>query len=88
MIVATVPITMPLIAQAGYDPVWFGVLVVLLMEASLLTPPIGMNLFLAASRFERPIMAVARSVLPFGLVLLIVLLVVTYVPALTLALVR
>jgi TRAP-type C4-dicarboxylate transport system permease large subunit len=47
-----------------------------------------MNLFLAASRFERPILAVARAVLPFGLVLLVVLLVVTYVPALTLALVR
>lgn len=53
MIVATVPITMPLIAQAGYDPVWFGVLVVLLMEASLLTPPIGMNLFVVQGIRER-----------------------------------
>jgi len=53
MIVATVPITVPIIIHAGYDPVWFGVMVVLLMETSLLTPPIGMNLFVVQGIRDR-----------------------------------
>ena len=44
MMVATIPITTPIVIAAGYDPVWYGILVVLLMETALLTPPIGMNL--------------------------------------------
>jgi C4-dicarboxylate transporter, DctM subunit len=53
MMVATIPITTPLIVSAGYDPVWYGILVVLLMEAALLTPPVGMNLFVVQGIRER-----------------------------------
>ena len=53
MMVATIPITTPIIVQAGYDPVWYGILVVLLMEAALLTPPVGMNLFVVQGIRER-----------------------------------
>ena len=45
MMIVTVPILTPLVTAAGYDPIWFGVLIVLLCEAALITPPIGMNLF-------------------------------------------
>ena len=53
MMVATIPITTPIVVQAGYDPVWYGILVVLLMEAALLTPPVGMNLFVVQGIRER-----------------------------------
>jgi C4-dicarboxylate transporter DctM subunit len=87
-ILLILPLLLPLAEQFDVDPLHLGIIFLVNLELGYLTPPIGMNLFLAASRFERPIIAVARSVLPFGLVLLLVLLVVTYVPALTLALVR
>mgnify|MGYP001304832840 CR=1 FL=1 len=45
MILITVPITLPLVLSFGYDPVWFGVLLVILIEIGLVTPPLGMNLF-------------------------------------------
>ena len=53
MMVATIPITTPIVVAAGYDPVWYGILVVLLMEAALLTPPVGMNLFVVQGIRER-----------------------------------
>jgi C4-dicarboxylate transporter DctM subunit len=53
MMVATIPITTPLIVSAGYNPIWYGILVVLLMEAALLTPPVGMNLFVVQGIRER-----------------------------------
>ena len=53
MMVATIPITTPIIVGVGYDPVWFGIMVVLLMEASLLTPPVGMNLFVVQGIRDR-----------------------------------
>ncbi len=45
MMVATVPIITPVIVAAGYDPVWFGILIMLLMETAMITPPVGINLF-------------------------------------------
>jgi len=45
MMVATVPIIVPLLVQAGFDPVWVGILIVLLMETAMITPPVGINLF-------------------------------------------
>ena len=53
MMVATIPITTPIIVQAGYDPVWYGIVVVVLMETGLLTPPVGMNLFVVQGIRER-----------------------------------
>jgi tripartite ATP-independent transporter DctM subunit len=45
MMVATVPIIAPIMVKAGYDPIWFGVLIVILMEAAMITPPVGINLY-------------------------------------------
>jgi C4-dicarboxylate transporter DctM subunit len=55
------------------------------LELGYLTPPVGMNLFLAAYRFEQPVSRVVRASFPFLLILLAAVLVITYVPALTLA---
>ena len=45
MMISTIPITTPLIIQAGYDPVWFGILLVLLIQTAMVTPPFGINIF-------------------------------------------
>jgi len=66
MILITVPVFLPLIIGLGYDPVWFGILVVLVVEIGLITPPVGMNLFVI--RAQQPDIAIAtlyRGVLPF-----------------------
>ena len=45
MMISTIPITTPLILQAGYDPVWFGILLVLLIQTAMISPPFGINIF-------------------------------------------
>jgi TRAP-type C4-dicarboxylate transport system permease large subunit len=49
LMIATTPIVVPIITQLGYSPVWFGVVFVILIETALITPPIGMNLFVVQS---------------------------------------
>jgi tripartite ATP-independent transporter DctM subunit len=78
MILITVPVFLPLVTGLGYDPVWFGVLVVLVVEIGLITPPVGMNLFVI--RAQQPDIAIGtlyRGVLPFlsaGAILILLLL--------------
>lgn len=71
MILMTMPIAFPLVVQAGFDPVWFGVFIVLVVEMGLVTPPIGFNLFVIRGITGYPIATIATGALPFfGLMLL------------------
>jgi len=83
-IVVVVPLILPLSQAYGVHPLHLGVIFLANLELGYLTPPVGMNLFLAAYRFERPVIEIFRSVITFLAVLALVVLVVTYVPALTL----
>lgn len=66
IILLTVPLFFPIIVELGYDPIWFGILVVVLAEIGLLTPPIGMNLFVLRSVAEDVSLAtIIRGVVPF-----------------------
>ena len=85
--VVVVPLILPIGAVFGIHPLHLGMIFLLNLQLGYLTPPVGMNLFLAAFRFERPFGEVCRAVLPFLGVLLVVVLVVTYVPQLSLFLV-
>jgi len=74
MMVATIPITTPIMIQAGYDPVWYGIVVVILMETGLLTPPVGMNLFVVQGIRERgQLKDVILGSLPFIVTLFVML---------------
>lgn len=74
MMVATIPITTPIMVQAGYDPVWYGIIVVILMETGLLTPPVGMNLFVVQGIRERgQLKDVILGSLPFVVTLFVML---------------
>lgn len=87
-IVVVVPLIVPLGAAFGVDPVHLGIIFVANLELGYLTPPVGLNLFLAAYRFERPLLSIWRSVLPMLGILAIGVLLVTYMPSLTLGLLR
>ncbi|MEE8517027.1 MAG: TRAP transporter large permease subunit [Alphaproteobacteria bacterium] len=82
--VVVVPLILPMGAVFGIHPLHLGMIFLVNLELGYLTPPVGMYLFLSAFRFERPFGEVCRAVLPFLGVLLVVVLVVTYVPELSL----
>jgi len=66
MIVLTVPIFYPVVIKLGYDPIWFGVIMVIVMEMALITPPVGMNVFaIAGVATEIPLYTIFKGVLPF-----------------------
>jgi len=79
-ILIVLPLVTPLGAAYGIDPVHLGVIFITNLEVGFLTPPVGLNLFLASYRFKKPFLTICRDVLPFLLIQLIVVLLVTYVP--------
>lgn len=71
MMIATVPIVVPMVVQFGFDPVWFGIFLVIMMEISLITPPVGMNLYVVQGvRGKGPITDVMIGSLPFLAIML------------------
>jgi TRAP-type C4-dicarboxylate transport system permease large subunit len=66
MIVVTVPVFLPLVQAIGYDPVWFGILVVVVVEMGLITPPVGMNMFVIRAQLpDIPLATIFRGIGPF-----------------------
>ncbi len=84
-IVVVVPLIMPISRHFGIDPIHLGIIFLANLELGFLTPPVGMNLFLSSFRFERPLTEVYRVAIPFLLILIVAVLLITYIPALTLA---
>jgi tripartite ATP-independent transporter DctM subunit len=85
-ITIVVPLIAPLGAVYGINPVHLGIIFLANLELGYLTPPLGLNLFLASYRFEQPIVRIYRDVIPFQLVMLASVLIITYVPWMTTAL--
>jgi tripartite ATP-independent transporter DctM subunit len=89
MMVATVPIIAPIMFQAGYDPIWFGILVILLMETAMITPPVGINLYVVQGLRKRGrIDDVIIGTLPFVVTLVLMMVVLSVFPDLALMLPR
>jgi tripartite ATP-independent transporter DctM subunit len=86
-IVIIVPIILPVAVGYGIHPVHLGIVFLANMQLGYITPPVGMNLFIASYRFERPVIEVYRATVPFFLILLATVLVITYWPALSLTLI-
>jgi len=88
MMVLTLPVVYPVIISLGFDPIWFGVVAVLMMEAGLITPPVGLNVYtLAGIARDVPMSDIFKGVTPFlmGIFLLVILLtvfpqIVTFLP--------
>jgi C4-dicarboxylate transporter, DctM subunit len=80
------PILFPIAQRLGIDPVHLGIIMVVNLEIGMVTPPIGLNLFVTTGITNMSIMQVARAALPWTTVLLVFLIIITYVPIITLAL--
>jgi tripartite ATP-independent transporter DctM subunit len=83
-ILVVVPLIVPLALQFGIDPIHLGVVFLANLGIGYNTPPVGLNLFIASSRFDRPIVRIYKATLPFLLLLILVLILITYWPALSL----
>ncbi len=81
------PILMPIIEAIGMDPIQFGVIMVVNLAIGFVTPPIGVNLFVASSLTDVPVVDIAKHAMPMIVIFLIALLLITFIPALSLALI-
>ncbi|WP_158892056.1 MULTISPECIES: TRAP transporter large permease [unclassified Pseudomonas] len=88
IIVMSLPITLPLITAAGYDPIWFGVFLILVVEMAQVTPPVGFNLFVLNGLSGMSLSALARAALPFFLILVAFTVLITVFPDIVLYLPR
>ena len=87
-LVIMVPLIVPLAIGYGIDPVHLGIIFLANMQLGYFTPPVGMNLFIASYRFNKSITDIYKATIPFFLVLLAAVLIITYWPALSLVLIR
>lgn len=85
-IVIMIPIILPIAIEYGIHPIHLGILFLANMQLGYFTPPVGMNLFIASFRFNKPVMTLYKATIPFFFILLACVLVITYWPALSLAL--
>jgi C4-dicarboxylate transporter, DctM subunit len=82
MMIMTLPLIFPLLTGLGFDPIWLGVVITLLIEIGMLTPPVGMNLFVLVgiTNNDVPLGAAANAAIPYWLALLLGVLLMTLVP--------
>lgn len=85
-VIILAPLMLPIVRNLGVDPVHFGVISVLNMEIGMMTPPVGLNLFVACTIAKRPLLWVAGAAVPTVLIMLVGLVLVTYIPWISLAL--
>ncbi len=86
-LIIMVPLILPVALSYGIDPVHLGIIFLANMQIGYFTPPIGMNLFVASYRFDKPLMELCRAALPFFFILLTAVLIITYFPPLSLYLI-
>lgn len=85
-LIVVVPLLLPVAIGYGIDPVHLGIIFLANMQIGYFTPPVGMNLFIASYRFQKPMLMLYQSTIPYFWVLLMAVLVITYVPEISLAL--
>jgi TRAP-type C4-dicarboxylate transport system permease large subunit len=84
IVVVSLPITLPLIVSHGFDPVWFGIFLVIMVEIGLLTPPIGLNIFAIQGMTGKSLGEVSIAVLPFFLLMCLATLILIFLPGIAL----
>ena len=85
MMVLTMPVIFPVIQALGFDPIWFGVICVIMMEAGLITPPVGLNVYtLAGVAKDVPMETIFRGALPFLISMIAVVILITIFPKIAL----
>jgi TRAP-type C4-dicarboxylate transport system permease large subunit len=84
MILLTVPLFFPVVTALGYDPIWFGIIIVIVVQIGLVSPPVGMNIFVVKSLLRHVTMGTMfRGVTPFNFALVALLAIVVAIPELS-----
>ncbi|MBT8356639.1 MAG: TRAP transporter large permease subunit, partial [Deltaproteobacteria bacterium] len=86
IVVMTLPIALPMVTAAGFDPIWFGIYLILMVEVSQITPPVGFNLFVIQGLTGEPIVQIAKYAFPFFLLMLFTTAILTVFPEIALVL--
>ena len=87
MILLTVPIFFPVVTAIGYDPIWFGVVIVVVVQIGLVAPPVGLNVFVIGGMArDVPLATIYRGVMPFLVAMIVLLVILTLWPGLALLL--
>ena len=84
IIVTTLPVVLPLVVAAGFDPVWFGIFLVIVVEMAQITPPLGFNLFIIQSLTGKPLTELTRVTLPYLVIMIVFVLLLAVFPDLVL----
>ncbi len=84
IVLMTLPIALPMVTAAGFDPIWFGIYLILMVEVSQITPPVGFNLFVIQGLTEEPVVRIARHALPFFFLMLLTTAILTLFPQIAL----
>lgn len=80
IVVMTLPIVLPIIVMAGFDPLWFGIFLVFMVELSQITPPVGFSLFVIQSISGEKISYILKATFPFFIIMILIVMVVTFFP--------
>ncbi len=88
MIVLTTVVVLPMVQQAGFDLVWFGIFLVLVVEMAEVSPPVGFNLFVLQTMSGRDSLTVAKASLPFFFLLVVTVVIITVFPDIVMLLPR
>ena len=83
LLVIVAPLVFPIAIELGIDPIHLGIIMVVNMEIGMITPPVGLNLFVTSGVAGMPMMGVVRAALPFLAVLFVFLILITYVPSIS-----
>ena len=83
-VIITIPVIFPLITALGFDPVWFGVVVVIVIEMGLVTPPVGLDVFILSGAIDVPLFTIFRGVLPFLVAMVICIILLSIFPQIAL----
>ena len=85
MLVLTLPVVFPVILDLGYSPIWFGVIVVIVLEMGLISPPVGVNVFVVKGVApDVPLATIFNGIWPFWLAMLVCLLILVAFPGIAL----
>ena len=79
-IIITIPVLFPAIVAMGYDPFWFGVVIMLVVQMGVITPPIGMDVFVLSSAIKVPAWTIFKGVAPFVVAILLCIIILMAVP--------
>jgi tripartite ATP-independent transporter DctM subunit len=84
LMLLTLPVVYPIMQAQGFDPIWFGVVLVLLLEIGLITPPVGMNLFVIQGISGRPLREVSAGAFPYVIIMLLEIVLLAFFPSIAL----